>query len=150
MSTAERLARLDPVSVAKCIVDENKSFSITEEQLFGEIQKYASANRLPGESAAQAFSRVFSADNDEGLAFRKAVAVCKGATLEPLMVGGAAAQDVNDPKDALAQLNRLAEEQRRRSPELTLAQSFARVYSERPDLASAERRQAVAKFSTRA
>ena len=94
MTIMERITKagLDPISVCKTIATERRAYSITEHELTELIQKYASANRLPGESAASAFARVFSADNDEGLAFRKAIQIAKGASLEPLMVGGAAAQ----------------------------------------------------------
>jgi hypothetical protein len=48
---------------------------------------------------------------------------------EPTMVGGAAALDVNnDANEAYQKLSEMAEEQRRRSPTLTVAQAFARVF----------------------
>ena len=146
-----RKAGLDPISVCKTIASEGKAYSITEHELTELIQKHASANRLLGESAASAFARVFTADDDTGLTFRKAIQIAKGvASLEPLMVGGAAAQAVNDPKDALAQLNarRGAAPPRRRDNRA----AFAQVYAANPALAAAERRQnrpAVA-ISTRA
>ena len=54
-------------------------------------------------------------------------------------LGGAEARDVNDPKSALAQLNELAEDQRKRAPSKSTAQLFAEVYAMRPDLAAKER-----------
>ena len=81
---------------------------------------------------------------------RKAHAVIKGTLLiMPTQVGGAAALDVDDPVDAIAQLQALADEQRRRSPELTTAKAFAKVYSDPANacLVAAERRQARARLT---
>jgi hypothetical protein len=66
------------------------------------------------------------------------------ALVMPIYVGGDAALAVDDPKDALAQLQAPAEEQRARSPEmakLSHDQVFAKVYAANPALAAAERRQ---------
>jgi hypothetical protein len=49
----------------------------SEHELTAHIQKYASDQRRPGESPAAAFNRVFNAQDDEGLALRKAVRVAK-------------------------------------------------------------------------
>jgi hypothetical protein len=56
-------------------------------------------------------------------------------------VGGEAARDVNDPEDALAQIDALVEEARSRFPFKTKEQLFAQVYQDNPRLAAAERRQ---------
>jgi hypothetical protein len=74
--------------------------------------------------------------------FRTAVQIAKGYPVaEPTQVGGAAALDVNDGKDAYAQLKELAEALRQRAPELTLEGAFARAYAENPQLAAKERLQ---------
>jgi hypothetical protein len=59
----------------------------------------------------------------------------------PVFVGGREATASNNPKSALAQLNALVEEQRKRSPEMSAAQAFARVYRDNPALAAQERRE---------
>jgi hypothetical protein len=56
----------------------------SERELFEHIQKYASDHRRPGESAASAFNRVFNAQDDDGLALRKAVQVAKRANGFPV------------------------------------------------------------------
>lgn len=61
----------------------------------------------------------------------------------PLQTGADAAQDVDDPADALAQLQELAAEQRKRAPFMTVEQAFAATYTDPANarLAAAERRQ---------
>jgi hypothetical protein len=56
----------------------------------------------------------------------------------PVRVGGDDV-DVNDAEKAYTQLQRLADEQRRRSPELTRDQAFARVFSDPNNAALAAR-----------
>jgi hypothetical protein len=99
---------------------------------------------------------MFSANDDVGLACRRAVDICKreqwvsrtstmskAATLQPRFVGGADARAVNDPKSALAQLQALVNEQRAQNPTLSEAQAFAQVYADpkNADLAARERAQ---------
>jgi len=133
------------VKIAKSIVDDGEA-PLTEHELTKMISDFAQHDRRSGETGAQAFARVFSADTDEGSLFRKAVAIAKTLPLmitEPVQVGGAAAQDVDDPTDALAHLQKLADEQRRRAPEFTKEQAFAKVYSDpnNAPLVAKERRQ---------
>ena len=66
---------------------------------------------------------------------RKAIQIAKSTpaplmSVEPVQVGGADALDVNDASKAYKQLQKMAEEQRRRSPELSDAQAFARVFED--------------------
>jgi hypothetical protein len=65
------------------------------------------------------------------------------ATLAPRVSGGADAQDVDNATDALEKLNALAADLRRSNPELSDAQAFSRVYTDKNNhaLAEAERRQ---------
>jgi len=63
------------------------------------------------------------------------------ATLTPRFVGDDKARDVNDPVDALAELNAIVEQQRKEFPFKTTAQLFAQAYKDNPRLAAAERRQ---------
>lgn len=67
----------DAVSFAKRVVDDGVS-AISEQQATELIQKYASDHRLPNEKPAAAFARIFSADDDIGLSFRKMVTIAKG------------------------------------------------------------------------
>jgi hypothetical protein len=53
-------------------------------ELTAEIQKYATAQRREGETAAGAFSRILTADDEVGLTFRKSLAVCKRAAGFPV------------------------------------------------------------------
>jgi hypothetical protein len=61
----------------------------------------------------------------------------------PIYVGSDAELAVDDPEDALAQLQALAEEQHRRQPEMSLDKCFAKVFSDpaNRNLGAAERRQ---------
>ena len=74
---------------------------------------------------------------------RKAHAIIKAypqmVTIMPVVTGNNSVDD--DDLDALAQLQALAEEQRKRSPTLTFEQSFAKVYAANPELARRERAQ---------
>lgn len=76
---------------------------------------------------------------------RKAINITKATPvlIMPLAVGGDGAENVDDPENALDELESLAEEQRRRSPEMSKAQAFAKVYTDPANvrLAIAERRQ---------
>lgn len=157
MTRNEQLAALAKdfgvIKIAKCIVENGNgpgAQALTEVEFTKLVHDYAQLDRRAGESAEQAFARCFTANTDEGLAIRKAHAVVKSgfggfplATNVPVSVGGAAATAVDDPKDALSQLQRLAEEQRRRSPHLSIEQAFALIYAapENAKLAAQERAQ---------
>jgi hypothetical protein len=105
------------------------SSEVTEAELTGMITAAAKAEH-PGMDDARAFTKMFCGPTGETL--RKAVAIAKAVQLEimPVQVGGDDATDVNDAEKAYTQLQRLADEQRRRSPELTRDQAFARVFSD--------------------
>jgi hypothetical protein len=49
-----------------------------------EIKKLANANRKPGETSAAAFTRLFCAQDDDGLVLRKAVQLAKRANGFPV------------------------------------------------------------------
>lgn len=134
------------VKIAKFIVSEGNGengMAFSEAEFTKMVHTHAQADRRSGETPDQAFARCFGADTAEGVALRKAHAIIKNfpATMvtKPVQVGGTG--DISN--DALAQLNKLAEEQRRRSPELTIEQAFARVYAaqENVDLVARERLQ---------
>jgi hypothetical protein len=66
---------------------------------------------------------------------RKAIQIAKNTPaplmdLKPVQVGGNDALDVNDAAKAYEQLQVMADEQQRRSPELTPAQAFSRVFQD--------------------
>jgi hypothetical protein len=114
------------------------------------IQKYADSVKLPGETSAQAFTRVFTADTDEAKALRYVHAVSKDADYprDP---------DFEDDRDAddeaaLDELERLAEAERRKNPKLSKAQSFTKVFTDPANsrLAQRERRQAMRKIGATA
>ena len=127
---AERIAKfksLNPVAVCKVIVDDNSSHGISEAEL---VELISNHDRQPGESAAKCFSRHYEAQDDAGLALRKAVQIVKDmpflADLTPLFVGG---EDVNpnDPSKAIAQLQELG---RQKWPTATEAQQFANAFTD--------------------
>ena len=131
------------VQLAKYIIDEGPS-GITEQEFTKLITDLAPRN--PGERADTAFARAFTAATEDGAMLRKAHAVIKNfpamMSVAPTQVGGADATDVNGAEpDAYKQLLKLAEEQRRQSPTLTIEQAFARVYAapENAALAGRER-----------
>jgi hypothetical protein len=121
------------LKIAKAFAEAGRAW-LDEHQLTKMIEQHALLDRRAGETPEQAFSRVFCADTVEGGLFRKVVAVAKTVGLTPLEIApikvGGDDVDVNDPAKALAQLQRLADEQRRRSPDLTEAQAFSRVFSD--------------------
>lgn len=67
----------DAVSFAKRVVNDGVS-AVSEQQATELIQKYASDHRLPNEKPAAAFARIYSGDDDVGLAFRKMITIAKG------------------------------------------------------------------------
>lgn len=120
------------VRFAKYIVDNGPS-GITEAEFTKLVTDFAPRNA--GERADAAFARAFSAPTEDGATLRKAHAVIKNypmtMTITPLVTGGADALAAADEgTKAYGQLMELAEEQRKRSPTLTIAQAFAAVAAE--------------------
>jgi hypothetical protein len=134
--------------VAKAICDLGDGSRITEKELVEAITEHG--KRLhPSMKADQAFTKVFTSQDEAGIVFRKAVQLCKDMprmTIMPVVTGNNDVDD--DDSDAIEALDALAEEQRRRSPEMSKAQAFAKVYSDPANLrlAQKERRQARARF----
>jgi hypothetical protein len=135
--------------IAKMIVMENTSHGITESELTQLASEEFAKQALPGERPNTTFSGLYNAA--ENVELRKAFQIAKNAplmTLQPVQVGGADATDVNtDKSKAYQQLVDLAEEQRRRSPELSSSQAFARVFEANPELAARAARRPVATTS---
>ena len=125
-------------SIAKHIIAKGTT-TLTEHEFTTLLQEHAKLQKAAGESDGAAFSRIFSAP--ESIDIRRAHAITKNTpapmmSVEPVQVGGQDATDVNtDQSKAMLQLQALAEEQRKRSPELSPAQAFARVF-ENPEYAS--------------
>jgi hypothetical protein len=106
------------------------------------IQKYADSVRLPNETQAQAFTRVFTSDDSEGQAIRRAWRVSKGDDNphDPLNEPDDEdeREDERDEGDALEELNRLSEKERRRSG-TSKAVAFAKVYTDPANAKLAQR-----------
>ncbi len=87
---------------------------------------------LPAEKANTAFARYYSAP--ESLELRKAIQICKSVPaplldVQPVQTGGAAATNSDEDRSkAMLQLTAMAAELVRRSPTLSDAQAFARVF----------------------
>jgi hypothetical protein len=106
------------------------STTISEEEICSAVGKIA-VERWPELSESQAFSRIYTSATDEAHVLQKAIAIAKSmpfiAADAPLMVGGAAAQDLGDPAEAIAQLKELG---RRKWPTASEAQQFARAMTD--------------------
>jgi hypothetical protein len=86
--------------------------------------------RRTDERPEQAFARFYS--TPESFELRKAINVAKRfpslLNLEPTMVGGKDATDVNGAPGAYNKLTEMAEAQRKLAPWMSAAQAFARVF----------------------
>ena len=119
------------IKIAKGIAETGRSW-LTEEELTEKIFAHAQLDRRANESPHQAFARHFSANDEQGRAFRKAVAVAKSADVRPVGSDDAAAEK------AYAKLQKLAEQYRARNSHLSPEQSFAKVFADPANKALAE------------
>jgi hypothetical protein len=131
-------------AIAKKVVDDGPG-GISEHEMTKLITE-AAQRAWPGLTPAAAFAKIFCGDE----LLRRAVNACKTFDVQPpqllvapAVVGGEAAEDVDNATDALAALERLATALRRQYPELTREKAFAKVYTDPANraLAAAERRQ---------
>jgi hypothetical protein len=128
------------------------------------IQKHADSVRLPNETSAQAFVRVFTADDATGKALRYVHSVAKGVVTADSPDGlgrsegvrsgalSASAYDASDAEledsaeddrdSALALLEQLADKLRAKRPELSKAAAFSKVYCDPANVALAARERA--------
>jgi hypothetical protein len=110
------------VAVAKSIVDENRSYGITEHEFVELATEHAKAQH-PDLTEAAAFAKIYQTPE-----VWRACNVLKSmpfvADVVPLVVGGESAQAVNDPSEAIAQLKQLGA---RKWPTATEAQQFERA-----------------------
>jgi hypothetical protein len=134
--TTMKITEAPVVTICKSFVEAGKSF-MSETELTKLIEQYALRDQRSGESPAQVFSRVVCGNTAEGLLFRKALAVCKAVQLQIIPVATAAGDtDVEDDSgEATAEMERLVNEQIRRSPEMTRSQAWNVVIREHPALA---------------
>jgi hypothetical protein len=144
-----------------------KISALGEHHFTGVLQKHADSVRLPGETRAQAFARVFTADSAEGQAFRTLYQVAKQgsvydradlnmdrAPLDPDEAEEEAEGVVDDAlederdHDPMELLERLATALRARDSKLTKAQAFAKAYTDpaHAHIVKRERRQAMTKL----
>jgi hypothetical protein len=129
--THKGTASMDATVIAKGIAETGRSW-LTEEELTEKIFAHAQLDRRANESPHQAFARHFSANDEQGRAFRKAVAVAKSADVRPVGSDDAAAEK------AYAKLQKLAEQYRARNSHLSPEQSFAKVFADPANKALAE------------
>ena len=118
-------------------INKSGTSPLSEPELTGAIIATAKA-QFPDLDDAQAFTKLFTSPNGEGL--RRAVMIAKGSPPanpmpEPEKVGGDDATDVDDPAKALAQLKEMVEQLRRHAHHLTESQLWDRALKERPALA---------------
>jgi hypothetical protein len=113
-----------PVSFCKAIVDRGRA-PCDEAELVAALTKYASEQH-PEKSPAQAFAELYKTES-----VWRACAIAKAMPFvfddAPLMVGGTAAQDLNDPSEAIAQLRQIG---RDRWPTASEAQQFANAMTD--------------------
>jgi hypothetical protein len=118
------------IAVAKAIIDENRSYGITEHEFVALATEHAKSAH-PELSGAQAFAKLYQIPE-----IWRACAVLKSAApyFDPQVqvVGGADARDVNDPSAALAALHRIGRE---RWPDASEAIRFTRAFEANPELA---------------
>jgi hypothetical protein len=129
--THKGTASMDATVIAKGIVETGRSW-LTEEELTEKIFAHAQLDRRANESPHQAFARHFSANDEQGRAFRKAIAVAKTADVRPV------GSDDDDAAQAYRKLERLAEQRRKREPGLSPEQAFAKVFSDPANKALAD------------
>jgi hypothetical protein len=114
-----------------------------DEHTFVKIVTKAAKERFPALSGPQAFTKLFTSDDEAGRAIRAAHGIVKGEADYPRDPDFEDDRDA-DEESALDALNALAEQERRRDPKLSKAQSFARAYTDPANAALAKRERASA------
>ena len=113
------------VAVAKAIIDENRSYGITEHEFVALATEHAKAQH-PELTDAAAFAKLYQIP-EVWQACNVLKAMPFVADVVPLVVGGTAAQNVDDPSEAIAQLKELGA---RKWPTATEAQQFANAFTD--------------------
>jgi hypothetical protein len=131
--------------IAKSIVEKGET-SLTEAQFTQLLMAHAKLNKSANESDGAAFSRIFSAQSDEGLQIRKAHAITKNTLaprlpdVDPVQVGGDDATNSDeDQSAAYEQLVAMANELMRLAPTLKFASVFSKVFTDPSNSALANR-----------
>lgn len=122
-------------TVCKHIVDQGKS-ALTEFELTRLATAEAMKSHKPGESEAQAFTRLYTAP--ESLELRKAIAIAKNVSAQQIDDDGDGDRDTletvdddgDDQERAYQEMEQLAEVRRRDNPSLSKAQAFAAAFTD--------------------
>src|SRR4051794_7921448 len=124
--------------LAKMLVTQNDAHGITEHELTALAFEEAQKSAKPGERPNSTFARWYG--EPEQLELRKAIQIAKNTPVDkaypplmdmkPTQVSGAAAMNVNDASEAYNKLTAMAEALRAKSPTLTAAQAFAKVFED--------------------
>jgi hypothetical protein len=125
----------DAVSVAKIMIADDDPHGLDENTYTAIVIEHCKRLARPGESPEQAFSRVITANDADGLALRKGLEIAKAATF----AGSVAAETVGGGEDAEVVAKRAAYEElleigRKQWPQLSEAQAFVKASEARPDL----------------
>jgi hypothetical protein len=111
--------------IAKAITERGYSTAISEAEYTSAVTTLA-VKRFPDKPRDVAFARLFGEQTEQAATLRKAHAIIKNfpamVTIMPVQVDKATA----DPEDALAALNKLAEEEVRRDPRFRQAKRLPR------------------------
>jgi hypothetical protein len=129
-------------AIAKAMVDENRSYGLTEVE-FTEIATEDAVRKFPdAKTPAAAFSQMFTDNSPYGLTLRRAHALVRAEQLY-----GPTVKANRSEGKAYNELLAKAAELRKTRPELSEAQAFAAVYSDRSntELAKRERQEAAAR-----
>ena len=120
--------------------DMNKTLRAVGEHGFVKMVERYGKTVHPELSAAAAFTKVFTADDEAGAAIRRAWLVSKQGA--PLDDDEAAEEAEGVEDDALEELEELARDERRRNPKLTKAQAFTKVFTDPANAKLAQRERA--------
>ena len=129
---SDLVKRAGITAVAAQIVKADSAFSIDEHTLTQLTIEHAKREH-PQLTDAQAFAKVYSAQDEGGVILRKAFNVVKAAgaapyfDLKPQFVGGEDALDVDDPSKAIAQLTEIG---RQKWPTASEAQQFENAFTD--------------------
>lgn len=131
--------------VAKVIAVTGDANGISEHELSALAFEEAKKHALPGERPNTAFARWYS--EPAQLDLRKAIQIAKSTPVDkaypqlmdmkPVTVETGSSATADDSAEAYAQLQTMANAMRARSPELTIAQCFARVFEDQANAALA-------------
>jgi hypothetical protein len=124
------------VAMAKILVADNDAHGIDESEYTQIVTEHAQ-KLYPDKTPDSAFAKLFSDTSADGVLLRTAHAIVKAAPfdIQPTMVGGLdaqnAANDSTESSEAYAQLEAMAQKMRVASPELSAAQAFERIFTDR-------------------